>query len=514
MAKAKQPEPPALDDLALDLMTGSQDKATSDKGYLIGDLHNQTWGVSIPHIAVQYGFGGSTVFPARRWYGVSGKPKSTKSTFQIQMSCWFAEQGGFSRYIDAEEKASATMFDAMTWWKYLRPDDPYTDSEGNFCSYPADVERDPETGYPLDMDHPDRVVLIPVNPDEVQQGVQRRLIYTPVTSIDQYQERFIETLNWARDMVSKHPERREKGSRVPIYTVIDSLTGRDYEANVIDIEKEGHAPERSFSGAARANMISSFIRSISFSGTVMSGGYVRHLGTVIGDGSFASKFEDKTKEGGGENSNYQASVNLRFTKWGEFQRASHPAVPVKGPPVEGYSVGIECHFSCVGPDIKRKIHVDVMWQYVDMPDGSSRQIMLYDWEGALGRLLYEQKYGSNKVPSYQQERLNNAIYFVAAKADHVKCEALLTPEENALPKEQRDKAMIMHFHDFGRRIQENPEVAKAVQRYLGITTYPTVQDADICWTVPGHIAAAEAARKKKAKAKAKNSPTEDTEEEA
>jgi hypothetical protein len=491
MAKAKPVvETTALNDLAVSLMGDAQDRATSSNGYLLGDHAENTWGIELPHIAVQYVVGGSNILPLQRWYSAAGKPKSTKSTFQIQVCCWYAMNQGFARYIDAEEKASASMFKAMTWWQFLSPEDPYTDSVGNFCFYPDTVPRDPDTRMPIDMDHPDRVILITPHPDPMIQQAKKRLIYTPVTSIDDYQVKFSETLKWARNMVQEHPERKEKGSRVSIYTVIDSLTGKDYEGNIADVEKEGHAQERSFAGAARANMISSFLRTVSFRGTCMAGGYVRHLATNIGDGSFASRFEDKHKESGGDLSNYQASVNLRFSKWGEFQLASHPAMPISGPPVEGYMVGIDLHFSCLGPDIKRKIQVEVMWQYVEMPDGSAQQIMRYDWPGALGRMLYEDKYSStNKVPKFQQERLDKTIYFVQAKANHVKCEALLTPEEQALPKEERDKAAIMHFHEFGRRIEASPEHVLAVQRYLGITRYPTVQQADIDWTGPTHTTA-------------------------
>ena len=96
----------------------------------------------------------------------------------------------------------------------------------------------------LDMDDEKRVVLIPVNPDpEIQQG-GKRLIYTKCSSIDEWEQRFTETLKWARGMLGDNPERKEAGARVPIHCVVDSVTGADYLANTADIENEGHAAER------------------------------------------------------------------------------------------------------------------------------------------------------------------------------------------------------------------------------------------------------------------------------
>lgn len=489
MAKTKKKDAekgPEVHDLVMDLLGDSKDAATSGNGYLLGDHAQHTWGIEVPTIAAQYGLGGTDVLPAQRWYSVSGPPKSMKSTLQIEISCWYALAGGFSRYIDSEEKSSASMFTAMTWWRFLSPDDPFTDSQGNFCHYPDEVERDPETGMPVNMDHELREILIPVSTDPHVVHAKKRMVYTDVPSIDEWQIKFSQTIEWARNMVDKYPERREPGGRVPIYSVIDSLTGKDYENNISAIAKEGHAPERSFSGAARANMIASYIRTVSFRGTCMSGGYVRHLTSNITDGSFASKFEDKEKEAGGSLANFQASVSLRLKKGSPISLASHPAMPIQGPPVEGYPCTIECAFSCLGPDIKRKVVVDVLWQHVETPDGSVRQIMVYDWHGALARLLYADKYGPNKsdAPKYKKDRLDKALYFVSAKANHVKCEALLTPEEDALSKEERDKAAVMHFTEFGRRIEASPKYSKAIQRYLGITSYPKVQEAEIDWTPP------------------------------
>ena len=472
--RADAPAAP-LHSLADSLLGTAKDRATSEKGYLLGDHAQHTWGITIPCLIFQYVIGGSNILPAQRFVATSGAPKSMKSTLQIEILTWYAYNQGFGRYIDAEEKSSASMFEAMTWWKFLSPEDPYTDAEGNFCFYPESVERDSE-GWPVDMNHPDRVILIPVNPDpEVQQG-GKRLIYTKCSSIDEWQDRFTETVKWAQAMVADNPDRKALGARVPIHAVIDSVTGADYIGNTEDILKEGHAQERSFSGAARANKIGSYLRAMSLRGTCMSAGLVRHLTTNIGDGSFASKFEDKEKEAGGSLSNFQSSVSLRLKKGGKIDAAGHPA---RSKAHLSRSVTIKTNFSCLGPDVDKVVTVDVIWQHVEMPNGETRQIMTYDWHGALGRYLWAKKYEKSKKDfAYGIERLNKAVYFVKGKTNHVKCEALQTEEELEAKKE-------LNFTEFGRRIEAHPEIRKAVARYLNITQYPDVQGADIDWTTPG-----------------------------
>ena len=479
--------------LVQSLLGSAKDRATSDKGYLLGDHAQHTYGIEIPSLAVQYLVGRSNVLPLQRWYSVSGAPKSMKSTFQILLCVWYALAGGVGRYIDTEGKSSHSMFEAMSWWRFLSPDDPYTDSEGNFCYYPPSVPRiqktddmsneDPSIGMPEDMDHPDREILLRPSSDPMVRSGKGRLIYTPVDSIEAWQGAVLETREWARTMLVSQPGLKEKGYRVPIYVVVDSLTGRDSESGIEEIEKEGHAQERGYGGATRANMNGSFLRATSFRGVCMSGGYVQHMNTAISDGSYASRFEDKHKEAGGDFAKFAASLSLRMNKHGQDEISSHPAMPFKGPPVTRVPVTLTSNFSCLGPD-KLKVKVDVLWQDIHAPNGSPLQVTQYDWEGALGEMLYTHKYGrdTEKAKPYMIQQLDAAVYFTQAKANHVKCEALCTPEE--LAESDKDKRGVLSFHEFGKRIEASPVHRRAIQNYLCIKIYPTVQYADIDWSVP------------------------------
>jgi len=483
----------ALTSFANTLLGATREGAATQNGYLLGDHAKHSWGLRLRHIVFMHALGGADVFPLRRMIAVSGEPKSMKSTLQIELGTLFAAAGGYFKYIDNESKSSASMFDAMTWWKFLAPGTmyvhpdgtsyPLTDSEGSFCHYPESVPRG-EGGWPLDMDHKDRQVLIKASTDPMVRSASQRTVYKKTESVDEWQDEVTDLVKGARNIVVAHPITQEPGHRVPIFGVVDSITGSETDEAMAAMEKEGHAKDRGYEGAARANKIGSFLRALQFGGTCLSMGIVRHLTTAISDGSFASKFDDKHKEAGGSLANFKASVSLRLSKGGKFTMASHPAAPVDGPPVEGYPVRMECKFSCLGPDINRNASVDVMWQFVEMPNGDSRQIIVYDWGGALANLLFRKKYGDNKAFAYDIDRLEKAIEFTEGpKTNTVYCPELARDGD---PVDKKEKP-YMSFTTWGNRIEETPAVAQRVCRFLNISTYPSFQEAEIDWTLPQHL---------------------------
>ena len=504
MAKAKNKESPevqqaaALSSFASVLLGATREGSATQNGYLLGDHAKHSWGIKLRHIVFMHCIGGANVFPLRRMIATSGLPKSMKSTLQIELGTWFAEAGGFFKYIDNESKSSASMFIAMTWWKFLAPGlmyeipagpsagktYPLVDSKGNFCRYPDSVPRN-EDHWPLDMDHPDREILIPCATDPLHLTGAQRCSYKKTESIDEWQDQMTDVVKASRDIIEAHPITQEPGHRVPVYSVVDSVTGSETEGAMIDMEKEGHAKDRGYEGAARANKIGSFLRALQFGGTCLSVGIVRHLTTAISDGSFASKFDDKEKEAGGSMSNFKASVSLRLSKGAKISVASHAAMPVQGPPVEGYPVRIECKFSCLGPDINRNAMVDVLWQFVELPNGEPRQIIVYDWGGALANLLYRKKYGDHKAFAYDVERLDKALEFTSGPATNTVCCPELAREGDQETKDKNPKK-YMSFTEWGNRIEANPEVAQRVCRFLNISEYPSFQEAEIDWTPPQH----------------------------
>jgi len=510
MAKAKTKESPAeqqtaaLASFANVLLGATKEGAATQNGYLLGDHAKHSWGIKLRHIVFMHVIGGANVFPLRRMLATSGLPKSMKSTLQIELGTWVAMAGGFFRYIDNESKSSASMFTAMTWWKFLAPGmlyefadgttRPLVDSKGNFCHYPDTVPRD-DVGWPTDMDHADREVLIPVVTDPLCLTGMQRVSYKKTESIDEWQDEVTSVVKAARTMVEDHPIIQEPGRRVPIFGVIDSITGSETEGAILDMETEGHAKDRGYEGAARANKIGSYLRAMQFGGTCLSMGIVRHLTTAISDGSFASKFDDKEKEAGGSMANFKASVSLRLSKAAKISVAEHPAMPVQGPPVEGYPVRMECKFSCLGPDINRNASVDVLWQFVELPNGESRQIIVYDWGGALGSLLYKKKYGEHKAFAHDIGRLEKAIEFTEGPKTNTVCCPALAREGDPETKDKNPKK-YMSFTEWGKRIEADPVIAQKVCRFLNISEYPSFQDAEIDWTPPQHTMAKEKDKKK------------------
>lgn len=520
-AKPRPKDCPELHDLARSLREVSKDKAASEKGYLMGDHAEHTFGIEIPFLAFQYVIGRCNVIPTQRWISISGAPKSMKSTLQVLICSWYAAAGGMAYYIDSENKASASMLDALTWWRFLTPEDADTDSQGNFCFYGPSIERLPhpddlsyenrvlqygedfgisdaylaakaKAGYPVNRDDPKRTIVLPVSTDPNLLSARGRMNYIGVNSIEDWQDTLSRLVAKAREVIKTYPGLKERGYRVPWYGVVDSLGGSDTEGGISAIEAEGHAQERGYGGATRANMNASFFRALSLRGTCFSGGYVRHKNKVIGDGSFASRFEEKEREGGGDFASFCASVNLRMDKGSQNEKSEHPGAPVPGVPVTIVPLTIENYFSCFGPD-KIRLQVDLIWQYVQRPNGETRQIMFFDFYGALGKLLWSDKYGSDSQKEFVAtiKRLDEALYFTQGASGFVRCEALITPEDRkTLPK---DELGVFSFHEFGKRIETTPWARRAISGYLGITQYPNLQVANIDWTEPE----AKAPKKKK-----------------
>ncbi len=412
--KDKSVQPLEAEGLAADLLNTMNQLSTSTKAYVLGDHAEHTWGIPIPNLAFQWVIGGSNVFPCQRYLSISGPPKSFKSTLAVQLGVWHVQAGGIYVPIDNESKTSATMLEAMTWW----------------CL------------------------------DEAQ---QRRILFKETKSVEEWQKIATGIIEKAQ----KDPE-RPKGARVPIYLAVDSLMGTAAEEAQEALMKEGHAEARGYPLEVMA--VTNWFKRISLTGTTMSVGYVRQLKEAMNAGHGGPQF----KETGGAQAAFACSLSLRVTKSQTPDSfATHAALPHPNIPGEGYTLWLKSDLSCLGPD-KRTLAVDVIWQYVDQEytdeagekRNRRRQIMVYDWAGALGRLLFQTKY-DDKKKGYTAEidQLNEALFFSQAKHNRIKCEKL--------------GLECATFTEFGLAIEANPEVRQRISDYLNISQYRTVQEADI-----------------------------------
>lgn len=398
---------PDVDQLCHNLVQTLNALGGGGKAYLYGDHMLHTAGISIPSIAFQWLIGGVDVLPVQRCVGISGLPKSFKSTLNIEIGNWFIAQNGVHVVLDTESKTSATMLAAM-------------------------VRHDPK----------------------LHEWAAKRRLFKEATSIERWQEQVLASLKFAKTVAD-----RPAGSRIPIYISIDSLNGRSSESSQARLMKEGFVEDRGF--PVDAMKITRFFKSLSLSGTLATIGYVQHL---VQDLSAAQTYGGPVmKESGAVIAAYQSSIHIRVSKGRALQtKATHPSAPRPDVPVDGYTLWLTAERSCLGPD-RRTISVDVLWQYVD-EDGQPVQYMWYDWDGALGRLLIDLKYGDRLV-KHERDALEQALVFTQVKSQRVSCDELGL--DHATPTE------------FGRAIASHPDVAARIKRFLGISSYPTVQHADV-----------------------------------
>lgn len=286
---------------------------------------------------------------------------------------------------------------------------------------------------------------------------QKMLLFKETASTEEWMKITTAAIQFARDKVGLG----KKGERVPVFLSIDSLTGKASEADQETVEDEGFAAARGF--PVRAGQITRYLETIQLTDTLMSIGFVRHLKQSIDGG--APGMPAPMKEPGGAAAGFKASLSIRVKKGPGVAFATHPSMPHADASVEGYTLWMESNMSCLGPD-HRSIEIDVLWQYVNQPDGSSRQLMKYDWGGALGKLLWSMKYDDKKkLYEGDIERLSTALLFTQPKSKRIKCEALGLDEAT--------------FAEFGNAIEANPEIRGKVARFLNIRQYNNVQNVDI-----------------------------------
>jgi hypothetical protein len=408
MAKAKSTSLPSTDDLALELVGEYNKLGTGSKAYLQGDHNQNTWGIKIPYLAPQWLFGGSDVMPAQRFIGLSGLAKSSKSTLFVEMGNWYINGGGMHVCIDNENKTSPDMFEAMS----------------RFYG------------------------------EERMAEIIKRRVFVPTGSVEDWQRRVTTAVEKAKALAA-----RPKGSRIPILITIDSLNAKAAEKTQEQISDEGSAQARSF--PVEAMQISKYLRALNLLGTTANLGFVQHLTQDI---SAAPTYTGPVmKESGAAIATFASSLHLRIHKAGAIKMAEHIHAPAKGPPVEGYSIYAQTERSCIGPD-KRKLEIQLLWQYVEQPDGSTKQVMWYDWYSALGDLLIKMKYEDKKAYAYEKERIDRMIEFTQPKTGRVNCEVLGLKEASTA--------------EFGKAIECTPEIREKVSKLLNISKFPDIQEVD------------------------------------
>lgn len=167
------------------------------------------------------------------------------------------------------------------------------------------------------------------------------LILSEVSSIDAWTS---EVLSWkkkSQKFLDKDPE-----ERVPILTVVDSLTGRGTQGEQDKAEKQGVAA-RGFSEAAMA--ISKFFKAFTYAGQLFSLFHIQH----------AKKSQDQYARGddqfvanGGDEPRFNANYHFRILRSADFKFADY----------EGRDMTVKFVKSFLGP-AKRMISVRVIWVF-------------------------------------------------------------------------------------------------------------------------------------------------------
>lgn len=187
------------------------------------------------------------------------------------------------------------------------------------------------------------------------------LIFESSTSIEEWQDK---VMGWKKKSM-KFSE-KEPDNRVPMFVVVDSLTGRGTQGEQDIAKKKGIAP-RGFSDTALS--ISKFYKSFSREDDLFTLFHVQHSKKSMDPYAHG---DDEIVASGGTEPRYNASYHFRSSSVKEAKAASYPgadgAVYIR-------DITLKCVKSSLG-DNKRKLTVRACWEYVwmDMP--------LYEIEGS------------------------------------------------------------------------------------------------------------------------------------
>jgi hypothetical protein len=292
-------------------------------------------------------------------------------------------------------------------------------------------------------------------------------IYMRVSHTEQWQDVITEFVKKFRKLGEQ-----AKGERIPIAIWIDSLTRATTADEMTTLMKEGHAASRGY--PVQAAQITRYLDTLKLLGTTMTVGWVQHMSKVIGD-TYGNQFKEKGPNAAG----FACSTHLRVTKGADVRRAGNDSAPFEGPSVEGYTLYIKTSYSSVGPE-GRKLPVDLLWQYVTEADVKAkpgfenitfegkRQVMWFDWDGALGRMLAGMRFDDKWKPalhSHEKDELDAIVNFSMATTTLIDCDELGLERAS--------------FTEFGKLLRSTPEIYKKLENFLGIKQYPDIQTADI-----------------------------------
>ena len=367
-------------------------------------------------IAFMWVIGGLNGLPLGRVMGVSGEYASFKSTLLAEVGNWFLTENGVDLNIDTEQKTSATMYQAVR-------------------STVPEVDRE-------------------------------RGLHEQAMSVDDWQTIALDFVKqWSEDDVRE----LGPGQRIPLRIGIDSLVGKEGKEEQEKLLQEGAASERGY--ATINNKIKKFFAGLDLSGLPVLLTYVTHLKEELDSGR-PSYMGKKMKELGGTSPGFYATLVLRCNRGPSIRKTND-----EGELVEGYVLKISCHKTSAGPD-GRYIEVPYVWKYVEDEDELSgfRQVGWFDWEWALGRLLWRYLYDPKFTLAAERHRFKELFPIVGngGSKSSPKYQESKTAENRLFPDE--DGPLDLEL--LGRRVIEDKELFNKVRKMLRIFTFPSVQEVE------------------------------------
>ena len=244
------------------------------------------------------------------------------------------------------------------------------------------------------------------------------------------------------------------GAHYPVLFGIDSLMGQVLDSTGKKVETEG-ASGRGF--AVEAGSLTVYLKTLSdnVSDWPMSVVYINH-----GKVDKIDNYNEVYRTPGGNQAKFQATYRIRSKRVRKMVFAEEENVAALYR--RGYVIELNMYKSSLGEGY-RKIRLPFLWSYRKY-NGVSRQVSVFDWDAALTMILLAQH--ADEGFKDEPKRI------LRAKLDKI---VHVRPVQSAeIPTHVTSNVFggePMTLSEFGRKVQESPEMIAGLRDAFGIKCY-------------------------------------------
>lgn len=270
--------------------------------------------------------------------------------------------------------------------------------------------------------------------------------------------------DWQKLMTEQHKKLVELSNKVkskpsfPILWAVDSMMGSDSEGNVATINEEGSAPTRGYPEAAMS--INRYFKV--FPDRLTGWPITLHLSHHEKPGMNTMGV---TRQGG-KAPDFYATLDIQFKRGGVTQFGKSMEYDnIKSKQTQMKAITLEVRKSSMGSDIGKKLPILFCWEFNE----AGEQRSWWDWSGSTAMLLKNSANSKGmigEIMDVQSESKRATAHTVGG--EWFWSDTLGIAKADALPAS-----------DFGKLVEEHPEIRPQLDVFFRIHQHPLISDMDL-----------------------------------